>query len=193
MQLSLDLSGPLDGARLAATVRALLRRHRQPAGVLRARRTAAGAGDPARPGAAVAQEDLSGWTMRRARQRLTADPAEGAVRFDPSSAPLLRFVLVRLDVQRHRLLMTNHHLLLDGWSMPLLLAELLTLYRLGDGGASLRVTAYRDYCAGWRRPGSGAGRVGCPSCGLPARRCWRRPRGGRRRCPSGWCGNWTQR
>ena len=91
--------------------------------------------DPALP---WREEDLSGLDAAACEARLEAlAQAERAVRFDPSSAPLLRFVLVRLDVQRHRLLTTNHHLLLDGWSMPLLLAELLTLYRLGDGGASL--------------------------------------------------------
>ena len=139
VQLSLDLSGPLDGARLAAAARALLRRQ----SALRACFvTPDGSGpvqvilrDPALP---WREEDLSGLDAAACEARLEAlAQAERAVRFDPSSAPLLRFVLVRLDVQRHRLLMTNHHLLLDGWSMPLLLAELLTLYRLGDGGASL--------------------------------------------------------
>lgn len=45
--------------------------------------------------------------------------------FELSAPPLLRVVLVRLTAQRSVLLVTAHHLLLDGWSIPLLLGELL--------------------------------------------------------------------
>ena len=45
-------------------------------------------------------------------------------------------------------MLTNHHLLMDGWSMPVLVRELLTLYaQQGDAGALPRVTPYRDYLA----------------------------------------------
>jgi non-ribosomal peptide synthase protein (TIGR01720 family) len=36
--------------------------------------------------------------------------------FTFSAGPLLRFVLVRLAPERHLLVFTNHHLILDGWS-----------------------------------------------------------------------------
>ena len=42
--------------------------------------------------------------------------------------PLMRFALIRLAADEHRLVLTNHHLLMDGWSMPVLVQELLTLY-----------------------------------------------------------------
>jgi len=45
--------------------------------------------------------------------------------------------------------LTNHHILMDGWSTPVLVQELLTLYaQKGDAGA-LRagLTPYRDYLA----------------------------------------------
>ena len=43
-------------------------------------------------------------------------------------------------------MLTNHHILLDGWSMPVLVRDLLTLYA-GGGSALPRVTPYREYLA----------------------------------------------
>ena len=69
-------------------------------------------------------------------------------RFDLGAPPLLRFVLARLGSGRWRLVVTGHHLLTDGWSMPVLGRELLALYWAGgDGGALPRVTPYRQYLA----------------------------------------------
>ena len=70
-------------------------------------------------------------------------------RFDLRSPPLLRFALIRLSAEEHRLVLTNHHILLDGWSMPVLVRELLTLYaQHGDAAGVLpRVTPYRNYLA----------------------------------------------
>ena len=62
--------------------------------------------------------------------------------------PLIRFTLIRLSADEHRLVLTNHHILMDGWSMPVLVQELLTLYaHKGDAAALPRVTPYRDYLA----------------------------------------------
>src|SRR5262245_43241047 len=82
---------------------------------------------------------------RRLADLLVEDRRE---RFDPRAAPLLRFALIRLSAGEHRLVLTNHHILLDGWSIPVLLRELLTLYAHGeDAGVLPRVTPYRDYLA----------------------------------------------
>ena len=60
----------------------------------------------------------------------------------------MRFALIRLAADEHRLVLTNHHILMDGWSMPVLVQELLTLYaHKGDAAALPRVTPYRDYLA----------------------------------------------
>ncbi|MFZ2177095.1 MAG: condensation domain-containing protein, partial [Rhodococcus sp. (in: high G+C Gram-positive bacteria)] len=48
--------------------------------------------------------------------------------FDMVIAPLLRFMFIRTGPDTQRLIVTNHHILLDGWSMPLLIRDLLTLY-----------------------------------------------------------------
>src|SRR4029079_8357794 len=53
-------------------------------------------------------------------------------RFEVMAPPLLRFALLRLSAERHRLLISNHHLLMDGWSAPILVREALQAY--GRGG-----------------------------------------------------------
>ncbi|MFD7785945.1 condensation domain-containing protein, partial [Streptomyces nojiriensis] len=42
--------------------------------------------------------------------------------------PLVRFTLVRFGAGEHRMVMTNHHIVWDGWSSAVLLRELLTGY-----------------------------------------------------------------
>ena len=60
----------------------------------------------------------------------------------------MRFALIRLAADEHRLVLTYHHILMDGWSMAVLVRELLTLYaQQGDAGVLPRVRPYRDYLA----------------------------------------------
>ncbi|ETT24665.1 peptide synthetase [Rhodococcus aetherivorans] len=74
--------------------------------------------------------------------------ADRATRFDVAAAPLVRFTLVRVAPDRHRLIFAAHHLLLDGWSSPLLMQELFTLYGAGADPASLPgVRPFTDYLA----------------------------------------------
>ncbi len=42
--------------------------------------------------------------------------------------PLLRLTLIQMADDRHQMLWQHHHLLLDGWSMPLVFQELLATY-----------------------------------------------------------------
>ncbi|MFD3704275.1 amino acid adenylation domain-containing protein [Nocardia sp. NPDC058658] len=80
-----------------------------------------------------------------AYQRIRA--ADLAAHFDMAAAPLLRFTLVRTADTAH-LLVTSHHILIDGWSMPLLLQELLSAYVVGSRSRRLaKVAPYRDYLA----------------------------------------------
>ena len=69
-------------------------------------------------------------------------------RFDLAVAPLLRVSVVVLGPQRHQVVLTIHHILADGWSMPVLVAELLAIYRAGGDVRGLGpVRPYRDYLA----------------------------------------------
>ncbi|HEY0607136.1 MAG TPA: amino acid adenylation domain-containing protein [Herpetosiphonaceae bacterium] len=56
---------------------------------------------------------------------LAADRQRG---FDLSSAPLMRLLLARVAADEHRLVWSHHHIVLDGWSLPLLLQEILVCY-----------------------------------------------------------------
>jgi len=78
---------------------------------------------------------------------LAEDRARG---FDPAAAPLLRCTLLQLDEQLYYFSWSYHHLLFDGWSMPLLLEELFTLYdcyRRDVEPTLAPARAYRDYIA----------------------------------------------
>ncbi len=47
-----------------------------------------------------------------------------------------------------RLLLTAHHTVVDGWSTPILVRELLEIYAAGGSAAALpAVRPYRDYLA----------------------------------------------
>ncbi|MGW4249183.1 condensation domain-containing protein, partial [Nocardia sp. NPDC004722] len=71
---------------------------------------------------------------------------EKARRFDLAAAPLLRCTLIRLDADRWAVVLTDHHVILDGWSWPLLVTELFTRYATGmDPGVA--GGSYRDFLA----------------------------------------------
>ncbi|MGQ4600556.1 amino acid adenylation domain-containing protein [Nocardia sp. R6R-6] len=150
MQLVLELQGQVDSQRLRRAGQALLHRHPN-------LRTAFVADSDAGPVQVVQEDveapwselDLSGLddeTRKREWESLMA--ADRATRFDPARAPLLRWMLVTMEPQRYQLVLTNHHVLLDGWSTPLLLQELLVLYATdGDATVLPRVRPYRDFLA----------------------------------------------
>ncbi|MGB6247292.1 amino acid adenylation domain-containing protein, partial [Gordonia sp. (in: high G+C Gram-positive bacteria)] len=64
--------------------------------------------------------------------------------FDLAAPPLLRFVAVRTATDV-RLVMTSHHILIDGWSSPLLMADLLALYATGDTYTGRAADAGADF------------------------------------------------
>ncbi|MBR1251127.1 non-ribosomal peptide synthase/polyketide synthase [Bradyrhizobium sp. AUGA SZCCT0169] len=66
--------------------------------------------------------------------------------FDLSRPPLQRVRLIRLGEDRHWLIWTHHHILLDGWSSARLIAEVLKYS--GDGRLPALQRRYRDYI-GW--------------------------------------------
>ncbi|MFB9431804.1 amino acid adenylation domain-containing protein [Streptoalloteichus tenebrarius] len=150
VQVVFTLHGPVDGARLRAAGQALVDRHP----TLRACYPQTADGQPVQVITRSAAlpwraEDLSGLdestqdeeTRRIAREDFTR-------RFDLARPPLLRMTLVRLGDDRHRLVLTNHHILLDGWSMPVLTHELFALYA-DRGGRLPRAVPFRDYLV-WR-------------------------------------------
>ncbi|WP_247665588.1 AMP-binding protein [Nocardiopsis sp. B62] len=68
--------------------------------------------------------------------------------FDLSAPPLIRFHALTTGPDRTVLVVTAHHVLLDGWSLPILARDLLRLYEAdGDGGALPAAPRYRNHLA----------------------------------------------
>ncbi|MCU6502677.1 condensation domain-containing protein, partial [Rugamonas sp. A1-17] len=80
--------------------------------------------------------------------------AEAAAPFDLERGPLVRAHLLRQGDAEHTLLITAHHLVLDGWSVTVLLRELETLYAAFVQGRPDPLPAlpvqYADYAL-WER------------------------------------------
>ncbi|NVI92301.1 non-ribosomal peptide synthetase [Actinomadura sp. BRA 177] len=142
-QFVLDLEGPLDVAALRTAAETLLRRHAN-------LRAAFWHEDLSRPVQVIPRTVELPW------EEVTASGAEAdavvvrerARGFDMTAPPLLRFVLVHMGPERFRLVFTNHHILLDGWSTPILATELFLLYMQGGHDTGMpRVTPYKNYLA----------------------------------------------
>jgi amino acid adenylation domain-containing protein/non-ribosomal peptide synthase protein (TIGR01720 family) len=98
------------------------------------------------------------WTTLREEEQETrfqeyarADRARG---FDLSHAPLMRLALVRCSTASYRMLWSHHHLLMDGWSVPLVLREVIELYAALRQGRDIDLghpKSYRDYIAWLQR------------------------------------------
>src|ERR1043166_5695062 len=68
--------------------------------------------------------------------------------FELQRAPLQRVSLVRLGEGDYRFIWSFHHLLLDGWSFPLVFEEVFRLYEAAQRGETAKlepVRPYRDY------------------------------------------------
>ncbi|WP_405901944.1 amino acid adenylation domain-containing protein [Streptomyces sp. NBC_00656] len=148
-QFVFDLEGPVGVPALRASIGTLLRRHANlRVGFLHEDLDQAVQAVAAEVPVPLEERDLTaGEGTGTAEERLTAFlAADRTRRFDLTTPPLMRFTLLRTAPRRHRLVMTSHHILFDGWSMPLLVRELFELYASkGDDSALPRVTPYRTY------------------------------------------------
>ncbi|MGW5699134.1 condensation domain-containing protein, partial [Streptomyces asiaticus] len=148
VQDTMDLEGDLDPEALRAACRTLLRRHAN----LRAGFRYAGLWRPVQfipHEVPLPWEEFDLAALSDDERAAAADrvlEADRRRRFDLGKPPLMRFTLLRLGAGRHRFVLTNHHILLDGWSRPMLLRELLALYASrGDDSGLPRVRPFRDY------------------------------------------------
>ncbi len=144
----------VDAAALRAAADALLRRH--PA--LRAGIWYEGVERPVQfiprqLRAAWREVDLSHLDAAEAQRRLERIRVEQRERrFDLTRPPLVRHVLVRLPGERDVLVLTFHHIVMDGWSGELYNAELMEVYRNGGDASVLPPSRpYRDYLVWLRR------------------------------------------
>ncbi|HRI65607.1 MAG TPA: amino acid adenylation domain-containing protein [Polyangium sp.] len=85
------------------------------------------------------EERLAAW--------LAADRTRG---FNLERAPLMRFAWLRLAPNRRVFVWSHHHVLMDGWSLPVVLGEVLRLYAAKRARGQLtlpEVAPYRRYIA----------------------------------------------
>jgi amino acid adenylation domain-containing protein len=88
--------------------------------------------------------------LKRLEQLHTDDRAAG---FDLAAAPLQRLHLIDLGPDRHGLVWTYHHLLMDGWSVPIFFGEVVAQYRRLAAGTPPPPPPppFRDYIAWLQR------------------------------------------
>jgi amino acid adenylation domain-containing protein/non-ribosomal peptide synthase protein (TIGR01720 family) len=151
-QVVLSLSGRLDPGALAEAWRGLSSRHE----VLRSAVVWEGLAQPLHVIGrdAPVPLDVHDWSglgeaelEARLDDYLAADRARG---FELDRAPLVRLGVVAAGEGSSVLVWSFHHLLLDGWSMPLVLGELFYRYEALAGGRAFEARpapAYRDYVA----------------------------------------------
>ncbi len=130
MPVAVRLKGPLNISALRRALEHLVQRHE-------ALRTCypADFGRPARKvldGVEVPFEqiDLGGWTAPQREKLLRRILGErGRDTFDLAHGPLLRCLLIRLAPEEHVLLLAMHHIIVDGWSLGVILREWALLYQ----------------------------------------------------------------
>ncbi|MCX5045453.1 amino acid adenylation domain-containing protein, partial [Aldersonia sp. NBC_00410] len=179
VQTVLGLSGRVDAGRLRAAAQAVLDRYAN----LRVAFVTDGVQTPVqvvldRVEVPWWEADLStvaaGGERDAALTQLLERDAEAG--FELARAPLLRFGLVTVDPGTEagreagtdsgagsgsgefRLVFSYHHVLLDGWSMPLVLRDLLAVYTHGDTALLGPVVSYHRYL-GWLAEQDAAGSV----------------------------------
>ncbi|WP_245721226.1 condensation domain-containing protein, partial [Nocardia pseudovaccinii] len=144
IQVAVELSGEFELERLRSAAQAVLDRHAN----LRSAFTFGANGKPVQliaDGVRVPWRVVTDVPDADLPDLLVADQRTG---FDSALAPLLRFTVYRTVSGHTHLVLTAHHILLDGWSMPLLMKDLLILYATRSDNALLPgLRPYRDYLA----------------------------------------------
>ncbi|WP_020387123.1 non-ribosomal peptide synthase/polyketide synthase [Kribbella catacumbae] len=152
-QFVFDFTGLVDAASLRSAAQGLLDRHPHLRSAFRPRRT----GEPVAlvPRVVVLPwRELEVGSEAELAALLDADRVDA---FDPASAPMMRAMLIRRNDGNHRFVLTHHHLLLDGWSVPLFVKEFFALY----AGTQLPpAMPYRNYLAWLAKQDKEAARAG---------------------------------
>ena len=146
MQLDITVTGPLDPHRLHDAVHTVTTRHPnlaarfcnqfdQPVQIIPA--------DPQIPWQYIELDTDVDVDVDERIQQLCA--AERAAVCDLTDPPAFRVALIRTAPERHRVVLTNHHIVLDGWSLPILLQEIFASYygqRLPAAGSYRRFVSW---------------------------------------------------
>ncbi len=144
MQIVVDIDGPLNVALLRRSAAAMLERHPN-------LRAAFWDRDVPRPVQIVPSHAELPWSERVA----TPEEFDSIARserhrpFDLSRGPALRVVLLTVPGgERRRMIVTAHHILVDGWGLGVFFTEMLAVYEAGGRADGLPAARpYRDYIA----------------------------------------------
>ncbi len=128
VQLGITVTGPLDPHRLRDAVHAVIIRHPHLAA-----RFSQKFGDPVQ---IIPADAAPVWQyIELAADNIDLDEqvqqfcaAERAAVRELADEPAFRVALIRTAPDRHRLVVTNHHIVMDGWSLPILLGEIFASY-----------------------------------------------------------------
>ncbi|GAB4583139.1 amino acid adenylation domain-containing protein [Nocardia sp. IFM 10818] len=144
MQFVVDIDGPLDADLLRRSGQAMLHRHPNLKAAFWDR-------DVPRPVQIVPVSAELPWTERAAAPAEFDAIAESERRipFELSRGPALRILLLSVPgSETRRLILTAHHILMDGWAVAVFFTELLAVYRAGGATDGLpKPRPYRDYIA----------------------------------------------
>ncbi|MCV7170538.1 amino acid adenylation domain-containing protein [Mycobacterium manitobense] len=127
VQLAFTVTGPLDPHGLRDAVHTVVNRHPhlvarfsekfgQPVQIIPA--------DPA-PGWQYLELNADADVDEQV-ERVCAE--ERAAVCDLADGPAFRVALIRIAEERHRCVLTNHHIVMDGWSLPILMSEIFASY-----------------------------------------------------------------
>lgn len=143
--MAADISGALDVALLRECAEKMLVRHPN----LRASFFSRGIPRPVQ--IVPSRVELPWRSVSAAREDVPAlETGERRRPFDLEHGPAIRFLLIELPGAQWRLVLTAHHIVIDGWSMPVFINEMMILYQAGGDLSALPVAPrpYRDYI-GW--------------------------------------------
>jgi acyl carrier protein len=168
VQLDVTLRGRLDQHRLRDAVQTVVSRH--PNLVARFGSQFADPVQiiPAEPVAPWRYLELDCGAVDFDEQLAEVCAAERTAVFNLVDQPAFRAALIHIGDDQHRFVLTNHHIVLDGWSLPILLQELFASYYgqrlpaavpyrrfvswLAGRDREAARTAWREVLAGFERP-----------------------------------------
>ncbi|WP_078326599.1 non-ribosomal peptide synthetase, partial [Mycobacteroides salmoniphilum] len=166
VQLDLTLAGLLDAPRLRDAVHTVVARYPNLAARFHPQFDPPVQSIPVDPVTPWQQVEFVGTDIEDQIARLCA--AERAAVCDLTHPPLFRVVLIGVGHDQHRLVLTSHHSVLDGWSLPILLQEIFASYGghslppavpyrrfvtwLADQDLDAALSAWQDVLAGFETP-----------------------------------------
>lgn len=142
--VSLELRGVLDRAALEQAMQALVRRHEALRSTLNASGTRMLIADelhlslPFKDLAALPDED-------RSRQLEVIARTDMTTAFDLRNGPLFRAQLIKVAGDVHLLRLTGHHVVCDGWSLGIMMAEISALYNAAKRGGAPELPGASDF------------------------------------------------